>query len=74
MTGEQSFDTFEYILDNATVIDTGFAVSLIPKALAINNYLRFIVLEHDLYQQTVDMAVGYTLPSALNFTPHLTVR
>ncbi|KAL7420997.1 chitin deacetylase [Cryptotrichosporon argae] len=25
----------------------------------------FIVLEHDLYQQTVDLAVGYTLPLAL---------
>jgi hypothetical protein len=26
----------------------------------------FIVLEHDLYQQTVDLAVGYVLPMALN--------
>jgi hypothetical protein len=26
----------------------------------------FIVLEHDLYQQTVDLAVGYFLPQAIN--------
>lgn len=34
----------------------------------------FIVLEHDLYPQTVDLAIGYTLPAALNFTPKLTVK
>lgn len=33
----------------------------------------FIVLEHDLYPQTVDLAIGYTLPAAMNFNPHLTV-
>lgn len=33
----------------------------------------FIVLEHDLYPQTVDLAIGYTLPAAMSFTPHLTV-
>lgn len=35
---------------------------------------RFVVLEHDLYAQTVDLAIGYTLPAALNFTPTLKVR
>lgn len=34
---------------------------------------RFIVLEHDLYEQTVDMAMGYTLPAALNYNPPFTV-
>lgn len=33
----------------------------------------FIVLEHDLYPQTVDLAIGYTLPAAMNFNPHLTM-
>ncbi|KAI6016173.1 carbohydrate esterase family 4 protein [Pisolithus microcarpus] len=56
VNGSQSFATFQAILNNATVLDTGF-----------------IVLEHDLYSQTVDLAIGYTLPAALNFTPHLTM-
>lgn len=29
----------------------------------------FIVLEHDLFQQTVDIAVGYILPEALAHQP-----
>lgn len=33
----------------------------------------FVVLEHDLYAQTVDLAIGYTLPAAQSFTPALTV-
>lgn len=55
VTGAQSFATFEAILTNATVLNTGF-----------------VVLEHDLYAQTVDLAIGYTLPTAMNFTPALT--
>ncbi len=35
---------------------------------------RFIVLEHDLYPQTVDLAVGYTLNAALAFSPQLTLE
>lgn len=34
----------------------------------------FIVLEHDLYQQTVDLAVGYTLDKALSYNPTLTLK
>ena len=34
----------------------------------------FIVLEHDLYPQTVDLAVGYTLDAALKFTPKLNME
>lgn len=37
-------------------------------------FCSFVVLEHDLYAQTVDLAIGYTLPAALNFTPALKVR
>ncbi|EIW79320.1 carbohydrate esterase family 4 protein [Coniophora puteana RWD-64-598 SS2] len=33
----------------------------------------FIVLEHDLYPQTVDLAIGYTLPAALSFNPKITM-
>ncbi|KAF6761497.1 carbohydrate esterase family 4 protein [Ephemerocybe angulata] len=31
----------------------------------------FIVLQHDLYEATVDLGVGYTIPYALDFTPKL---
>jgi hypothetical protein len=34
----------------------------------------FIVLEHDLYQQTVDLATGYTIPFALAHQPPFNVR
>ncbi|KAL7411029.1 hypothetical protein BDY24DRAFT_145784 [Mrakia frigida] len=35
----------------------------------------FICLEHDLYQQSVDLAVGYILPSVMNSTsPALTLK
>lgn len=33
----------------------------------------FIVLEHDLYEITVDLAVGYTLNAALTHQPPFTV-
>ena len=32
----------------------------------------FIVLQHDLYEASVDLAVGYTLPYAIDFDPKLT--
>lgn len=34
----------------------------------------FIVLEHDLLVQMVDLATGYILPNALAFTPKLTIE
>ena len=33
----------------------------------------FIVLQHDLYEITVDLAVGYTLNAALTHNPPLSV-
>ena len=33
----------------------------------------FIVLSHDLYEESVDMNVGYYLPAALNYNPPMTV-
>lgn len=50
-TSAQVIQNWEYILGNATTIDTGF-----------------IVLEHDLFQQTVELATGYILPDALAHT------
>jgi peptidoglycan/xylan/chitin deacetylase (PgdA/CDA1 family) len=57
VTGPQSYASFEAILGNASVIDTGF-----------------IVLEHDLYEITVDMATGYTLNAALTHNPPFTLE
>lgn len=34
----------------------------------------FIVLEHDLFQQSVEIATGYILPDALARTPKLTLE
>jgi hypothetical protein len=50
--------------------------NIIANALNMNN--GFIVLEHDLFQQTVEVATGYVLPDALarkpafNITPVMT--
>ena len=34
----------------------------------------FIVLEHDLFEQTVEVATGYILPDALAHNPPFTIR
>ena len=44
----------------------------------VKNYVTdmvfsFIVLQHDLYEVTVDLAVGYTLDAALNHNPPFSV-
>ena len=44
----------------------------------VKNYLfdvisSFIVLQHDLYEVTVDLAVGYTLDAALTHNPPFSV-
>jgi hypothetical protein len=41
--------------------------NIITNALSMNN--GFIVLEHDLFQQTVEVATGYILPDALARQP-----
>ncbi|KAF8817444.1 hypothetical protein BYT27DRAFT_7126173 [Phlegmacium glaucopus] len=55
--GNVSVATFQQILGNATMLDTGF-----------------IVLQHDLFEITVDLAVGYTFDTAENFQPKLTLK
>ena len=57
VTAPQAVQSFLDILNNATVIDTGF-----------------IVLEHDLFPQEVDLSVGYFLPAALGFQPKLSLK
>jgi len=36
-------------------------------------FLRIIVLQHDLYEVSVDLAVGYTLNAALTHQPPFSV-
>ncbi|OCH85209.1 carbohydrate esterase family 4 protein [Obba rivulosa] len=57
VTGLQQFATFQSILGNASIMDTGF-----------------IVLQHDLYEITVDLAVGYTLNTALTHSPPFSLK
>ena len=46
--------------------------SIIGNATVIDT--GFIVLEHDLFQQTVEIATGYILPDALAYQPKLTIE
>lgn len=62
-----NFDTNDWHISGGTA--TG-ASSLETFDTILNTYVPqldtgFIVLEHDLYQQTVDLAVGYVLPQAI---------
>ena len=74
VTGAQSVATFQGILSNASAIDTGFVpIGLIGLFLSLTPFSRFIVLQHDLFEVTVNLAIGYTLPLALRNNPPLTV-
>ncbi|TFY63249.1 hypothetical protein EVJ58_g3356 [Rhodofomes roseus] len=81
ISSTQTFDTLDYDLagGQATpveVLDSWDAI--MNNASQIDT--GFIVLEHDLFQQTVDIAVGYILPEALarqpkyNITPVITCQ
>jgi hypothetical protein len=56
-TVQQVLHNWENILNNVSIIDTGF-----------------IVLEHDLFQQTVEVATGYILPDALAHQPAFNIQ
>ncbi|KZT06315.1 carbohydrate esterase family 4 protein [Laetiporus sulphureus 93-53] len=70
----QTFDTGDYTLPSGSTT----AVEVLNNWEAIMNNSSqidtgFIVLEHDLFQQTVDIAVGYILPQALAHTPSFNI-
>ena len=65
--------------------DFTVAAGLTTSAEVINNWgniaanaslinTGFILLEHDLFQQSVDLAVGYILPDALGHNPKFTIQ
>ncbi|KAJ7796715.1 carbohydrate esterase family 4 protein [Mycena olivaceomarginata] len=68
-----SFDTFDWMVAGGTVPGTtSFAEfqSILGNASTLNT--GFAVLQHDLYEITVDLAVGYTLNAALTHNPPFT--
>ncbi|KAJ3810474.1 hypothetical protein F5876DRAFT_88894 [Lentinula aff. lateritia] len=70
-----SFDTFDWEIPGG-VVTSEASFSQFEGILGNASTLEdgFIVLEHDLYEQTVDMAIGYTLPAALNHNPPFTLE
>jgi hypothetical protein len=53
----------------------GRFLKLFPNFSCVNcQFRRFIVLQHDLFEISVDLAVGYTLDAALNHQPKFNVR
>jgi hypothetical protein len=74
-TGIQSFQTFQTILNNASDLTTGYEPFFHFEAKMFM-VLRssFIVLQHDVHEITVDLAVGYTLDAALHHNPPFTLK
>ncbi|KAJ6620594.1 hypothetical protein B0H10DRAFT_2020993 [Mycena sp. CBHHK59/15] len=70
-----SFDTFDWKVAGGTVDGpTSFATfeSILGNASTLDT--GFCVLEHDLYEITVDLAIGYTLNAAMTHTPPFTLE
>jgi peptidoglycan/xylan/chitin deacetylase (PgdA/CDA1 family) len=69
-SGESEFDTDDWRIPGGTATGQS-SFDQFNKILGLASSLNtgFIVLEHDLYQETVDMAVGYFLPSAETHNP-----
>ncbi|KAH0836670.1 Sec1 family-domain-containing protein [Lanmaoa asiatica] len=68
-----TFDTNDWKVPGGVVTGPqSFATfqAILNNATTLNT--GFVVLEHDLYAQTVDLAIGYTLPAAETFNPPLT--
>jgi peptidoglycan/xylan/chitin deacetylase (PgdA/CDA1 family) len=69
-SGNDEFDTDDWKIAGGTANGTSsLAAWDMIIATATSLATGFIVLQHDLYQQSVDMAVGYILPSALTHNP-----
>ncbi|KAK4702111.1 hypothetical protein P7C70_g4116, partial [Phenoliferia sp. Uapishka_3] len=75
VAGDNSYDTQDW-----QIADGGVSAAKVLKNFEtiINGSTSlntgFIVLEHDLEEQSVDLAVEYVLPQALDFTPTLTLE
>ncbi|KAJ7864033.1 carbohydrate esterase family 4 protein [Mycena leptocephala] len=70
-----SFDTFDWEVAGGTVAGPdSFAAfeNILGNATTLDT--GFCVLEHDLYEITVDLAIGYTLNAALTHNPAFTLE
>ncbi|QRV89070.1 chitin deacetylase [Ceratobasidium sp. AG-Ba] len=68
--GQDEFDTSDWRIPGGTANGTSSYAAfnkILTKASTLDT--GFIVLQHDLYQETVDLAVGYILPDALAHQP-----
>jgi len=73
--GQTAFDTGDFYIHNG-----GLSVyqvlqnwkNILGNVTAMQN--GFIVLEHDLFQESVEVATGYILPDALAHNPPFTIR
>ncbi|CAE6454758.1 unnamed protein product [Rhizoctonia solani] len=68
--GKDEFDTSDWRIPGGSSNGTysyGAFNKILEKATTLDT--GFIVLQHDLYQETVDLAVGYILPDALAHQP-----
>ncbi|KAF8497299.1 hypothetical protein JB92DRAFT_3125806 [Gautieria morchelliformis] len=73
-TGDQ-FDTNDWKIPGGEATGASSYAqfqTILANALMLNT--GFIVLEHDLYQQSVDLATGYTIPSALQHNPPFNLK
>jgi len=71
----QPFDTEDWEVPGG-VVSASQAIAQFENILQLVPTMTtgFIVLEHDLFQQTVDLTIGYFLPAALAQTPKLTIQ
>jgi len=68
--GQDEFDTSDWRIPGGTANGTSSYAAfnkILTKATSLDT--GFIVLQHDLYQETVDLAVGYILPDAISHDP-----
>lgn len=73
LTGSQAITIFEDLMRNGTMFNTGYDIICLNSSLLIQRSDRFITLQHDLFEITVDLAVGYTLDAALSHDPKFVV-
>jgi hypothetical protein len=73
--GEDEFDTNDWRIPGGTATgQSSFDQFNKILGLAANINTGFIVLEHDLYQETVDMAIDYFLPAAFAHNPKFNLK
>jgi peptidoglycan/xylan/chitin deacetylase (PgdA/CDA1 family) len=75
ISATQTFDTGDYNIHGGSITSEGVMQNwywIMGNASKLST--GFIVLEHDLFQQSVEIATGYILPDALARTPKLTLQ